>query len=481
MLVQEQLEAWARLRFSVVGPLLAAPPPHGDLKAELKRLADKEWQHPTSGKPVRFAWSTIERWFYQARSAKRDPVGALKRRTRSDAGEQASVPLTLREAIRTQHRQHPGWSYQLHFDNAMAWADEQQFESLPSYATIRRFMKFQGLTPRRRPRTAGQKRAAQRREQREIRSYEAEFVNGLWHADFHHGSRRVLTAHGAWKPVFLLGFMDDHSRLACHLQWYLAETAETFVHGLCQAIQKRRLPRALMTDNGGPMLSAETLGGLHRLGIVHQPTLPYSPYQNGKQEAFWGQVEGRLLPMLEGVEDLTLELLNQATCAWLEEEYQRKEHSEIGTSPLDRFVNTPDVGRDSPNSEALRDAFRQAVSRKQRKSDGSISLEGRRFEVPARYRTFDRIHLYYARWDFERIHMFDPRTGTVLCRLYPQDKTVNANGLRRQIQTGPPLEQGSERSGEMAPLLRKLMADYSATGLPPAYLPHSGHEEENLG
>ena len=35
--------------------------------------------------------------------------------------------------------------------------------------------------------------------------------------------------------------------------------------------------------------------------------------QNGKQEAFWGQVEGRLLPMLEGVADLTLDQLNDAS------------------------------------------------------------------------------------------------------------------------------------------------------------------------
>jgi len=41
----------------------------------------------------------------------------------------------------------------------------------------------------------------------------------------------------------LLGVLDDRSRVACHLQWYLDETAETLVHGLTQAIQKRGLPR----------------------------------------------------------------------------------------------------------------------------------------------------------------------------------------------------------------------------------------------
>ena len=36
-------------------------------------------------------------------------------------------------------------------------------------------------------------------------------------------------------------------------------------------------------------------------------------YQNAKQEAFWAPVEGRLMAMLEGVPDLTLSALNEAT------------------------------------------------------------------------------------------------------------------------------------------------------------------------
>ena len=77
----------------------------------------------------------------------------------------------------------------------------------------------------------------------------------------------------------LLGFIDDRSRLVCHLQWYLDETAQTLVHGLSQAFMKRNLPRAVMTDNGAAMVSEEFVCGLARLGVVHQPTLPYSPYQ----------------------------------------------------------------------------------------------------------------------------------------------------------------------------------------------------------
>ena len=122
----------------------------------------------------------------------------------------------------------------------------------------------------------------------------------------------MLTAGGQWLRPIALGILDDHSRLCCHVQWYLSETAEDLVHGLSQAIQKRGLPRALLTDNGSAMVAEEVTEGLLRLGIVHERTLPYSPYQNGKQEAFWGTLEGRLMKMLDGVAELTLELLNRS-------------------------------------------------------------------------------------------------------------------------------------------------------------------------
>src|SRR5947208_7494789 len=92
----------------------------------------------------------------------------------------------------------------------------------------------------------------------------------------------------------------------------------SIAHGLSQAFQKRGLPRSALSDNGAAMTAAEITQGLTRLGILHQTTLPYSPYQNAKQEAFWGPVEGRLIAMFEGVADLMLAMLNEATQAWAE-------------------------------------------------------------------------------------------------------------------------------------------------------------------
>jgi transposase InsO family protein len=466
-------ERWAQLRFSIVGPLLAAPPGPGELRGEIEQLAAKQWRHPITGQPVRFGFSTIERWYYQAHRAKTDPVGVLRRKIRRDAGTGHAVGEGIDEKLRQQYTAHPNWSYQLHYDNLRAQvAADPKLGPLASYSTLRRFMQAEGLLRRRRlsgRKTRGAKRAERRLEQREVRSFEVECVHGLWHLDYHHGSRKIVTAAGEWVTPLALGILDDRSRLACHVQWYLAETAENLVHGLCQAFQKRALPRALMTDNGAAMTAAETTAGLGRLGILHRTILPYSAYQNAKQEVFWAQLEGRLLAMLEGVDDLSLALLNEATQAWVEMEYQRRVHSETGQTPLERCLAGPDVGRPCPESADLRLAFTSEQRRIQRRSDGTVTLCGRRFEVPARFRPLRRVCLRYAAWDLTQVHLACERTGKILGRLWPLDRARNADSRRRALP-GTSNDPSPQQSG-MAPLLRQLMADYAATGLPPAYLP----------
>lgn len=463
-------DRWARLRFSIIGPLLAAPPNPGELSNALREMSAKTWRHPDTGLPIRFAVPTLERWYYAARAARQtDPVAALKSAPRCDAGQLRALSAALREAIRAQYQAHPGWSCQLHYDNLVA----AHGDAFPSYATLRRYLKSQGLFRKARaPRlTPGAQAAASHLQQVEVRSYEVELVNALWHLDFHHGSCKVLTRTGRWVKPLLLCIMDDRSRLVCHLQWYLDETCETLVHGFCQALQRRGMPAVVMTDNGSAMLAEEFTRGLHALGILHETTLPYSPYQNAKQERFWGNVEGRLLAMLEGVAELNLDQLNQATQAWVEGDYHRTVNTETGATPIQRYLQDRNVDRECPASDALRRAFRREVVRRQRRSDGTLTLEGVRFEVPARFRHLEQLHLGYARWDLRSVEVVDARSGAGLCPLYPLDKAANANGERRVRPPAPDTTAAAPAAGDtLPPLLQKLLADFAATGLPPAYL-----------
>ena len=470
----ERRERWARLRFAVVGPLLASPAPAGQLRAELARLAEREWEHPSGKGPVRFAVSTIERWYYQAKAADNDPVGVLKRRPRADAGRARAMSPALIEALRAQYRAHPSWSAQLHHENLAARVEaEPELGPMPSYATLTRAMRARALVRRRR-RKWHESEAGPPVEAREVLSYEVSRSHALWHADFHHAKRRVLSASGEWKTPVLLGFLDDHSRLGCHLQWYLAETAEVFVHGLCQALMKRGLPRALLTDNGGPMTAGEVEEGLLRLGIAGVTTLAYSPHQNGKVESFWGTVESRLMAMLEGVDALTLKMLNDATIAWLEQDYHRRRHRELAMTPHQRLAGSVDasrpahrLGRAQGGLPHHQEAHAQAL-RRHRLGRGH-PLPGGAAVAPA----LREVWVRYARWDLASVDLVDGRSGERLCTLSPLDKRANADGVRRRARPGTDEGSGaSAGAGELPPLLKGMLDAQAATGLPSPWLPH---------
>lgn len=470
---QARWQGWAQFRFAVIAGLLASPPDQGRLQQVIQELADTSWQHPfRSGQRLRLGFSTIERWYYQAKGAA-DPIAALGRKVRADNGKLRAVSEPVLALLEAQYRDKPRWSVQLHYDNlAVQVAEHPQLGPMPSYQSLRRRMIDKGWLRRREPArpTDGQQRAAQRLQTREVRSFEAGHVHGLWHLDFHHARIKVLDQAGRWHAPVALAIIDDRSRACCHLQFYLSESAQCLVHGLTQAFMKRGLPRALLTDNGPAMLAEETRRGLARLAVAHQTTLPYSPYQNGKQEVFWAQLEGRLLEVLRGIDPLGLAFVNQAAQAWAEQDYHRRVHRETGSTPLQRMLDGPDVSRPAPDGDRLRLAFSRQLCRTQRRSDATVTVDGIRYELPSRYRHLRSLTLCSPSWDKSQLTLLDPKTGAPLARLLPQDKEKNASGLRRAIEP-PAAIAPNPKDNAAPPLLRKWLADYAATGLPPAYLP----------
>ena len=466
---------WAEFRFGVVGSLFSAPPSRGDLEAALRALAAREWTHPITGEPTRFHVSTIARWYYTAKSRPDDITVALRPRLRKDRGRhRPCFAPAVWAALAGLYNEHPTWSYQLHVDNLRVLCEaDPELGPAPSYATVRRHLKGQGCLRQRKRRDddrPGAQAARRARAGRESRGWEMSHVHALWHLDFKDGALPVLTRSGEWEHPQLFGAIDNRSRLVCHLQWYLGEGAEEFTHGLGQGLQKRGTPRAVMMDNGSAMRAGETRQGLIDLGIELRKIPDYTPEHNAIVEAFWKQINGRLLPMLEGVSDLTLALLNEVTQAWVELEYNCSVHSETGQSPIARLLAGPSVVREAPTTETLRRAFRLKVARKQRASDGTISVASKRFEVPSCYRHLEQLCIRYARWDLSSVDLWDDAIGCVLATLYPVNREANADGFRRPLVPVTTAPTPPKPSG-MAPVLRRYVEQHRQTGLPPAYLP----------
>ena len=120
-----------------------------------------------TGCDVQFTAVSIERWYYMARRERDDPLRVLRRAVRKDCGKVSLAPA-LAERLYLQYRDHPHWSYQLHYDNLAALVKaEPSLGLLRSYSTVRRYMLAHGwvrkprLAPKRRP---GEARAEERRQ-----------------------------------------------------------------------------------------------------------------------------------------------------------------------------------------------------------------------------------------------------------------------------------------------------------------------------
>ena len=117
------------------------------------------------------------------------------------------------------------------------------------------------------------------------------------------------------------------------------------------------------------------------------------------------------------------------------------------------------------------------AKRTQRRSDGTVSLEGVRFEVPQVFAHLRELTLRYARWDCSQADIIDLRSGVIQASIYPLDKTGHAHGHRRPIAkptglSSQPLAKLKGPAKTEAPLMRHLLAQFAATGLPPAFIEH---------
>jgi hypothetical protein len=188
-----------------------------------------------------------------------------------------------------------------------------------------------------------------------------------------------------------------------------------------------------MSDNGSQMIAGEFKDGLENLGILFQRSQPYSPWSNGKIESFWNPLENRLLKMLKKVQGLNLTELNNLTQIWLEEDYHKSHHSELGDSPRQIFIRGKNVFRPSPSFESIRKSFRMTVTRMQKMSDHSLCVDGVRYQIPKEYWHIPELRLRYARWDLSEVDIIGDQ-DTVIATIYPINKVLNADRNYKNIQ-----------------------------------------------
>jgi len=206
------------------------------------------------------------------------------------------------------------------------------------------------------------------------RRFEAELPNDLWQCDVMHGP--MAQHEDKQRKTYLIAFMDDHSRLVPHAEFYLSENVKSFLSAFQQALLKRGLPRKLYTDNGSAFRSHHLEHTAASLGIALIHARPYKPQGKGKIERFFRTVRS---DFLSGFKGTTLDEINQCLGLWLSDLYHQRNHSSTGQTPFARFTAKMECLRQAPVD--LTDHFRKTARRTVCK-DRTISLNGKAFEAP---------------------------------------------------------------------------------------------------
>lgn len=297
--------------------------PGETIRDRIKQVSTRVFRDETLGIDYRFTWRTIETW--RARFRKHGMV-CMDRKTRSDKYAHRKVqPNELGEAIRDVMPQ-------LKFNKSgvipkMAFyrklLDQNYFaRSQLSQTSFYRMLREHNLLDLEQSKKLRQ-------------SFAMQFANELWQADTLYGPS-IKQTDGRWKKTFLIAFIDDASRVITHAEFFYADNTENMIDAFKSALFKRGKPERLYFDNGANYKSKEILQACVRLNIQ----LSHAPIRDGaakgKIERFFRGFRDRFLT--QHLDFTSLEVLNQHTHEWIEQQYNNQYHSGIQMTPLDRFT-----------------------------------------------------------------------------------------------------------------------------------------------
>ena len=357
---EEKKKQIAVFRFGVIADFVTGVKLHRGEKERL--LADKcarQWTIPYSSRSS-IGRSTIRDWIssYQNSGSR---LEALYPRDRADKGKSRSIDNETATNLICVRNELPKATVEA----LIAIMTKRQLISPGTRlnaTNVWRLLHQHGLMSQ--PQAAGVDR----------RKYEAELPNDIWQSDVMHGPRVLINEHR--RKAYLIGFIDDHSRLVPFARFYLSENLASFLDAFEKALAKRGLPRKLYVDNGSAFRSRQLEHVCASLGIALIHSTAYQPQGRGKIERFFRTVRTQFLATVAAPG--CLEDLNTAFDRWLGQYHQRR-HSAIAQTPLQRYAANIQCLRMAPDD--LKDHFRLVVRRTVAK-DRSVTINGRLFEAP---------------------------------------------------------------------------------------------------
>jgi len=216
--------------------------------------------------------------------------------------------------------------------------------------------------------------------EKDIRRFTHEKVGDLYQADLMYGP--TIKEKGKRTRTYLHAFLDDHSRYPIWSQFYTSQNFETLRHCFKEAVLRRGPSRLLYSDNGKIYRSQQFAFICASLGCTLIHSQPHVPIGRGKVERFFRTVRMRFLSAIDESKIDSLDMLNAMYFKWLEEDYIRKAHSELGggLSPHDVLMSQVDNLKLPTDKGIIDEIFLHRVSRKVQ-HDATIQIDNILYET----------------------------------------------------------------------------------------------------
>ena len=316
-----------------------------------------------------YSASTLEKWYYRYQ---RLGYEGLYSRPRRDRGKSQALSQTLREQLRKLRLEHP----RLSVTSLLRHLEAQGLAEAGSYSlsSVYRYLREHQLD-------GPSLRAGLHHKGGPAKAFEKALPNQLWMSDAMHGIG-LKTQLGKTRKTYLIGIIDDCSRLIVHAQYYFQEQSWCLMDSFKQAIKRRGIPDAFYTDNGKIFTSAHMKEVCAHLKIKLLHAKPYAAYSKGKIERFFLTVQKDFEQSLVFKPVSELSQLNQRLWRWLEQDYHRRPHGALqGQSPAERFQANDTHLRFVEENKKLDRHFLKTIQRKVRQ-DCTISINNELWEVP---------------------------------------------------------------------------------------------------
>jgi transposase InsO family protein len=380
-MTEQQKEKIAVFRFGVIFPLVECHTRRfwGEKEKILREQVDKQWDIPFSNRTY-ISRATILNWLTRYRNGG-EKIEALFPSGRNDKGARRALDGEVADSLVSLRQANPKLSVPRLVEKAHD-SGVLPPETGVSMATVYRLMRLH--------------KNDHARKTQDMRKFEVQMSNDLWQSDCMHGPG--VTHEGKSRKSYLFAFIDDHSRLIPHGQFYLAENIESYLDCFWTALRKRGVPRKLYVDNGPSFRSHRLQIGCASLQIGLSYARPYRPQGKGKIERFFRTVRGQFL--VELPRELSLEELNTRFSDYIENTYHIRHHGSTGETPLERYQKDAKALRKAPGE--LPEYFRKQEIRTVN-NDRTIRLGGQLFEAPSglvgmqvtlRFESYQRIEVF---------------------------------------------------------------------------------------